>query len=217
VARATTVPGQGDEHTGVNDIVIGTSWRDRLENIAGRRRDVAVVLAVVAAVVVVAVAVRATRSPVIAPPTPAVAAPTPSSGTMLVHVAGAVRVPGLYELPIQARVADAIAAAGGPRTRADLDALNLAEVLSDGLKVYVPPIGEAPAASSPHPTAPQTVRLNSADQAALESIVGIGPAKAAAILAYRDEIGSFTAIEQLLDVDGIGPATLEAIRPYVTL
>jgi competence protein ComEA len=135
---------------------------------------------------------------------------------ILVHVAGAVRTPGLYELPAEARVADAVAAAGGPRRGADLDALNLAEVLADGLRIEVPKAGQAPATSS-EPGSESTVSLNSADQTALESIPEIGPVTAAAIIAYREEIGSFSSVEQLLDVDGIGPATLEAILPYLSL
>jgi competence protein ComEA len=124
-------------------------------------------------------------------------------------------------------VADAIEAARGPRSSADLDALNLAELLTDAEKVYVPRRGEqVPSASvpgyttsSPAPgaTPAAVVSINSADQVALEAIPGIGPVKATAILDYRTQIGSFTSIDQLLDVNGIGPATLEAIRPYVTL
>ena len=136
------------------------------------------------------------------------------------HVAGAVRRPGLYEFPSGARVADAISTAGGPAAGADLSQLNLAELLVDGSKIQVPRRGRAApavgAAPSPTPSA-LTVDLNSADQAALETIPGVGPVTALAILQHRDEIGGFQSFEQLLDVDGIGPATLEAIRPYVTI
>ncbi|HYY45180.1 MAG TPA: helix-hairpin-helix domain-containing protein, partial [Actinomycetota bacterium] len=125
-----------------------------------------------------------------------------------------------------ARVANAIRRAGGPTRRADLDALNLAETLADGAKVLVPPKGAQPVAA-PSPGMPgfsaapspggvgAQIDLNTADQAALEAIPGIGPVKAQAILAYREEIGTFTSVEQLLEVDGIGPATLESVRSYV--
>jgi competence protein ComEA len=194
---------------------------------------------VVGIVVIVALVLwkRSAPAAIVAPPAeapasavPATAAPAPvqssPSGAIFVHVAGAVRRPGLYELAPGARVADAIDAANGPLRRADVDALNLAEVLTDGVQVYVVRRGEAPPATSPAtdaaaagatPAAPGLVDLNSADQAALETIPGIGPVKAAAILTHRDQIGSFDSVEQLLDVTGIGPATLEAIRPYVSV
>jgi competence protein ComEA len=138
-------------------------------------------------------------------------------------VAGAVRRPGLYKVASDARVADAVRAAGGPTPRADLDALNLAEPLVDGTKIDVlqrgevapPGAGVTPAPEGAAPAA--LIPLNSADQAALESIPEVGPVTALAILEYRTEIGGFSSIDQLLEVSGIGPATLEAIRPYVTL
>lgn len=143
---------------------------------------------------------------------------------VFVHIAGAVHEPGLYEFPAGARVADAVESAGGPTRRADLDALNLAEVLVDGTKVDVVRIGEAAPATGPAtgppgaaPTDAAPIPLNSADQAALETIPGIGPVTALAILNHREEIGSFGSLEQLLDVDGIGPATFEAIRSYLTI
>jgi competence protein ComEA len=150
------------------------------------------------------------------------ASPT-AGGTVFVHVAGAVRRPGLYEVPEGTRVEGAIEAAGGPRPGADLDALNLAELVADGTKIEVPGRRSAAAngvpsvAPSATPTVPAVVNLNTADQAALETIPGVGPVTATAILQYRAEIGSFTSVEELLDVDGIGPATLESLRPYVTV
>jgi competence protein ComEA len=117
-------------------------------------------------------------------------------------------------------VVDAIDAAGGAKPGADLDAINLAELLVDATKIEVPKVGEAPlpavagAGSSP---ATVVVNLNSADQAALETIPGIGPVTATSILMYRDEVGSFSSVDQLLEVDGIGPATLESLLPYVTI
>jgi competence protein ComEA len=205
----------------------------------GRRLQMWAVAAMVGIVVIVALLLwkRSAPAAVVAPPAeapasavPATAAPGPvqssPSGSIFVHVAGAVRRPGLYELAPGARVADAIDAAKGPLRRADVDALNLAEVLTDGVQVYVVRRGEVPPSASPatgavaagaSPAAPGVIDLNTADQAALEAIPGIGPVKGAAILQHRDQIGSFDSVEQLLDVTGIGPATLEAIRPYVSV
>ena len=125
-------------------------------------------------------------------------------------------------------MADAIDAARGPRSPGTLNQLNLAEPLVDGQKIQVlargaavPPTtdvtsGSTVAGSPPAGAAP-LVSLNSADQAALETIPGVGPVTATAILDFRAQVGSFSSIDQLLDVSGIGPATLESIRPYVTL
>jgi competence protein ComEA len=213
----------------VSDIIVPRGPRNRLESIAGRRSQTWAVAAVVVVVALVAVVLwKRTAAPaaVIAPPARASAPPAPSAGktphaaAIFVHVAGAVRRPGLYELPLGARVADAIDAAGGAQPKADVDGLNLAEVVADGVQVYVARRGEnaTPAAPAPGATpSPAMVDVNTADQAALETIPGIGPVKATAILQYREEIGAFDSVEQLLDVTGIGPATLEAIRPYVSV
>jgi competence protein ComEA len=210
------------------DIVVKRDLRERLQELAGSRRD-AWLIAAVAAVAVIAglVFFRGSATAVIAPPAlPTAPAPggvaTPG-GVLAVHVAGAVREPGLYELADGERVADAIAAAGGATRAADLDALNLAEPLSDGVQVYVARRGESPAAAAtvPGPTAspdvPAAVDINTADALALEQIPGIGPVRAQAIIEYRTQIGSFDSIDELLEVTGIGPATLESMRPYVTL
>ena len=224
----------------MQEIVVSGSWRDRVEELIGKRREMWVVAAVVAVAVIGSLLVWMRGAPAsVAPPATAPAAPAPAgpgpaadaapapggdtqaagSTPIYVHVAGAVRKPGLYELPTGTRVAGAIDAAGGPTRRADLDQVNLAEVLVDGIKLEVPERGEAVAAPMPAGTAaaPGLVDLNSADQAILETIPGVGPVTATAIIQHRTEIGSFTALEQLLDVTGIGPATLESLRPYVTL
>lgn len=176
------------------------------------------VAAVVAAVAGIAVALWLGSPPArVAPPAiaPRAGAAAPA---LLVHVAGAVRRPGLYELPQGSRVADAVEAARGPRRGADLDALNLALEVADGAKILVPGRGDsATVAAAPDTSGAAAVSVNTADQAALETIPGIGPVKAAAIVAHRAEIGGFQRIEQLLDVDGIGPATLDSIRDYITL
>ena len=208
----------------VDEIIVEDGWRGRIESLARRRRDVWVVAGIVVAIVLGGLALKA-RAPVprIAPPARAPAAQGAPAGLVVVHVAGSVRWPGVYELPEGSRIGDAIEAAGGPRRQANLNALNLAEVVADGTKVEVVRKGTDPTAEAA-PTPGITpgaigapVDLNSADQLALETIPGIGPVKAAAILQYRSEVGSFVSIEELLEVTGIGPATLEAIRPYVTL
>jgi competence protein ComEA len=155
-------------------------------------------------------------------PVAAPASPTPSP--VIVHVAGWVRRPGVYELATGDRVIDAIQAAGGPRQGADLGALNLAAVLVDAQQVLVPRIAEA--ASVPLPgstadpstgTAPQLVNVNTAAAEELETLPGIGEVLAAAIISYRDEHGPFTSVDQLVDVSGIGDATLEEVRDLVTV
>ncbi len=145
------------------------------------------------------------------------------------HAAGAVVAPGLYRLRGPARVSDLVRAAGGFRLDADPDRVNLAAPVPDGARVYVPRRGEAgagPAVSGPDggasvsapPTAPQgPVNLNTAGEAELETLPGIGPATAAAIVRRRTEHGPFTSIDQLGEVRGIGPARLAALRGRVVL
>lgn len=154
----------------------------------------------------------------------AAAAPSsaPSPSRLVVDVAGKVRHPGIVTLPAGSRVVDALQAAGGARRHVDLSALNLARPLVDGEQVLVglpPPAGvAAPAASAPGAAAAtRMVNLNSATEPELESLPGVGPVTAAAILKWRSEHGAFTAVDQLLDVSGIGDATLAEIAPFVTL
>lgn len=148
------------------------------------------------------------------------------SGTgtgVVAHVVGAVREPGLVELPGGARVADAVEAAGGPTSEADLSGVNLARPVNDGEQIHVPRPGEALAASdgtSPEETAGspgggngEAVDLNTADATTLETLPGIGPALAQRIIEWRTANGPFAAVDELDDVSGIGPAVLERIRP----
>ncbi|GAB4083606.1 hypothetical protein GCM10028784_02360 [Myceligenerans cantabricum] len=148
------------------------------------------------------------------------------SGDVVAHVVGAVRKPGLVELPGGARIADAVEAAGGPTSEADLSGVNLARPVSDGEQIHVPRPGETPeepaAMSVPEPgdpagAAPGTgeVDVNTADPAALETLSGIGPALARAIIEWRTANGPFASVDELDDVPGIGPAVLEGIRPEV--
>lgn len=160
------------------------------------------------------------RAAVAEPPPPAT--PSPSGAPVLVHVAGWVRRPGVYELEPGDRVVDAIRAAGGARRGANLDALNLAAPLADGAQVLVPrEAAPGAAGSAPAPGAPGgpagLVNVNTATEAELETLPGIGPVLAAAIVQYRTEHGPFTSVEQLEEVSGIGPATLAEIRDLVTV
>jgi competence protein ComEA len=218
VTRVTLSEGEAGSIRVVDDLVIDIDWRRRLRTIAPRRQGLALI-GLTGVVVVAGLMVWARPAPPrIAPPMRSEAPGESGPSLLLVHVAGAVRRPGLYELPAGSRVADAIESAGGPRLRADLDALNLAAPVVDGGKVDVPRRGElAPSTPSPGPSGASPVSLNAADAAALESIPGIGPVTAQAIIAARDSLGGFDSLEQLLEVDGIGPATFESIRAYVTL
>lgn len=156
----------------------------------------------------------------LATPVVAAAAATPPSTEVVVHVAGRVREPGLYTLEAGARVADALEEAGGVRPRVDLSTLNLARPLVDGeqLLVGVPGAGASPATGPVGaPGASGLVNLNTADAAALEQLPGVGPVTAASIIAFREEHGGFTSVDQLLDVSGIGEATLAEIAPHATV
>jgi competence protein ComEA len=134
---------------------------------------------------------------------------------LLVHVVGAVRRPGLYRLRDGARIADAVARAGGVTRRADLALINLAAPLADGAQVVVPrrepagPGGPAAAAAS------GPVHLNTATLEQLDELPGIGPATAQRILDYRQENGAFASVDELDAVPGIGPARLEQLRELV--
>ena len=141
---------------------------------------------------------------------------------LIVDVVGKVRRPGIVELPAGARVVDAIRAAGGARAGVDTTSLNLARVLVDGeqivvgLKVPAVDLAPSPAVSGSSTTsAIASVDLNSATQEQLETLPGIGPVTAAAILAWRDEHGAFTSVDELLEVSGIGEVTLSEIEAYV--
>jgi competence protein ComEA len=213
---------------GMPNVVLDSDLRDRVAELFRRRRDVWRVALALGAIVLVALflwgrgATARIAPPAALPPAAATAlvAPTPTA-VVYVDVAGAVRAPGLYSLPAGARVADALTAARGARPRADLSAINLAEVVADGTKIFVPVRGSDAAPHSTGPAAvpssagPPSISLNTADQAALETVPGVGPVTALAIIGFRERIGGFTSVDQLLEVDGIGPATLEEIRPYL--
>ena len=204
------------------------SFRERLAALS--RREL-VGLVVVVAVVLAGVALWYARSlpePVairgdIRSAAP-VAAPSGSTSpsVLLVHVAGRVRRPGVYQFRTGDRVVDAVQAAGGPRKGADLDALNLAAPLTDGEQVLVPVRGQTGTASgvpgAPAGSAsPGLININSASEGDLEGLSGIGPVLAQRIIDYRTEHGPFSSVDGLLDVSGIGPATLDEFRSQVTV
>jgi competence protein ComEA len=139
--------------------------------------------------------------------------------SLTVHVAGEVVIPGVYELEPGARMVDAIDAAGGPTRHADTDAINLATPLSDAEQVFVPrkgaPPRKVPGRPSPSQQATGTINLNTASTSELESLPGVGPQTAKAIVDHRTKNGPFLAVDELLDVAGIGPAKLAALRERV--
>jgi competence protein ComEA len=155
------------------------------------------------------------------PVAPAVEAPPTAAGTVTVDVAGKVRRPGIAVLDAGARVVDALRAAGGARPGVDLTDLNLARVLVDGEQVVVgvpaPADPVASAASSPGAPPGPLVNLNTATQPELEALPEVGPVTAQSILGWRSEHGGFTSVDELLEVDGIGDATLDQLAPYVTV
>ena len=159
------------------------------------------------------------------PPTSNSVAPS----SIVVYVAGAVVAPGVYRIAADARVQQAIALAGGPAADADVDVMNLAALMHDGDRVYVPHsglpvpvvigqsggVGAGSTQSSSQPASP--VDLNRATAEQLDALPGIGPATAAAIVTHRELKGPFSSVDGLLDVPGIGPAKLDAIRALVSV
>ena len=152
--------------------------------------------------------------------------PSATPAPIKVQIGGHVTKAGLYELQEEARLEDLILLAGGMTKSADQNRVNLALRLRDGGYYYIPAmdekIPETAANASLNAQMSEDIinypiDLNSATQEELESLPGIGPIKAADILSYRDEIGSFSSVEELLEVDGIGPATLETIIDLITV
>lgn len=152
---------------------------------------------------------------------------------LVVHVIGHVRRPGLVSLAPGARISDAVEAAGGPLGTADVERLNLATPLADGMQIRVPSLTEADgpdgaeggplvrmaegAGAGAAETEPGPVDLNRAGPAELETLPGIGPAIAGAIVTWRDDNGAFATVDDLLEVPGIGPAKLAALRDRVSV
>jgi competence protein ComEA len=140
-------------------------------------------------------------------------------GSVMVHVAGAVRRPGVYRMRPDARVDDAVGRAGGATARADLSQVNLAAQVEDGRQVLVPEKVRAAAgatAGAAAPTEPGVpLNLNTATLEQLDELDGIGPATAQSILDYREEHGGFGSVEELGQVPGIGDVRLASLREQV--
>jgi competence protein ComEA len=169
--------------------------------------------------------------------------PTPL--TVRIHVAGAVVRPGVYTVSSSARVVDAVKAAGGPTSRADLERINLAQTIVDTEQVFVPsratrttkitvaprlrpsrttvPVsvptipGAMPIIGVPNTTMTSLINLNSATSDQLDTLPGVGPSTAKAIISYRNRKGPFGKVEDLLNVPGIGPSKVAALRDQVTV
>lgn len=181
------------------------------------------------------VGVTASTRPVV-PTGPGGTGPSRDPGTTVpavvqVHAAGAVVAPGVHRLPAGARVADLVAAAGGLAPDADVDRVNLAALLVDGSRVYVPRRGEVAVPDVPSgsgsgggsgaggaTTVPKgPVDINRATVDELDTLPGVGPTTAQAIIDHRNRNGPFRSVEDLGKVRGIGPAKLAELRPLVTV
>jgi competence protein ComEA len=158
--------------------------------------------------------------------------PAPTSAPITIYVSGAVRNPGIFSLAVGSRVMDALEASGGMLPEAAEGSLNLAARLEDGQQIDVPekskpgepaPLNasnpndqaHAPTGEPPSPTRP--VNINTADEAELDSLPGIGPATAEKILTYRQEHGPFEKVEDLMLVPGIGQVTFDKLKELITV
>jgi competence protein ComEA len=153
---------------------------------------------------------------------PVTLVPPPTDAPLTIHVSGAVRSAGLYQLPTGARVQDAVTAAGGFSAEADPQSVNLAALLVDGTKIVVlekpsPEHASAPTTPTPALSIYNPIDLNTATAEMLDALPGIGPSKAQDIVRSRQTHGAFTTVDDLLNVPGIGEGILEQIRPYVII
>jgi competence protein ComEA len=151
--------------------------------------------------------------------------PTATPMPIQVLIKGQVNLPGIYKLDKEARLYDLIELAGGLTEDADIERINNVFILRDGDYFYIPSIGgnipdTARNAPGNNPLEDASyfdypLDLNTASQAALESLPGIGPTKATDIITYREQVGAFKTVDELLNIVGIGPSTLDAIREYL--
>lgn len=148
---------------------------------------------------------------------------------LTVHIAGAVKTPGVYQLQVGARINDGVVAAGGATAQADLDSVNLAMLLSEGEQIYIPKRNDKPhiivqprftssnnlnsSNSATNNELQISININTATAIELEQLAGVGPSTAKAIIEFRQKNGGFKTVEDLLNVRGIGPAKLSEILP----
>ena len=228
---AAVAPGAGADGPSP---VASPTWPGRVRRFTAQHAKVLSVIALAAVIVATWMVMQARTVPLAAPsqtpawtvpPVPATSAPP-----WLVHVVGAVAHPGVVSVPAGARVIDAIQAAGGFTQDADPANLNLAAMLVDGCQIVIgtrdQPQGELrqgangdaqAGGTSSSGGAGTTINLNQATEAELDTLPGVGPVTAQAILTWREKNGPFTAITQLQEVDGIGPKTYAQIEPYVSI
>ena len=189
------------------------------ELLQDRRRLLIAVVALVAVLMLAGrVLLRPSRASVPPPVRVARASAAPKAAQLFVDVVGAVRRPGLYRVQDGARVADAVARAGGPTSKAQLELVNLAARIADGEQVVVPRRGAFPAVAAggggaSAPAGP--VHLNSATLEQLDGLPGVGPVTAQKIVDYRTQHGGFGSVDELDAVPGIGPARLADLRSLV--
>ena len=148
--------------------------------------------------------------------------PAPTDKPVIVYITGAVPRPGVYALPKDARVQDAISAAGGFLAEADKSQINLAAVLEDGEKFDIPYVeGASPVLGTPVPSVvastTELVNINTASASDLDALPGIGPTTAQKIIDYREANGPFLSTQDIINVSGIGPGTYERIKDLITV
>lgn len=183
-------------------------------------RNTLIVFGILIVVIVVAAALLITTRPqpvkiTLNPPQPTpTALPTSTPSPITVYVTGAVAQSGqLFTLPPGSRVQDALAAAGGTTDAADLERVNLADILHDGDQVDVPEKGTQTVLATP--SAGEVIHINTASVEEIDTLPGIGPALAQRIIDYREANGSFTSLDELDAVEGVGPSLLEDLRGLV--
>ncbi len=148
--------------------------------------------------------------------------PAPTEKPVIVYITGAVPRPGVYALPKDARVQDAISAAGGFLAEAEKSQINLAALLEDGEKLDIPYLqGASPILATPGPTViavtTELININTASLAELDTLPGIGPTTAQKIIDYREQNGPFINTEDIINVSGIGPGTYERLKDLITV
>ena len=148
---------------------------------------------------------------------------SPEQDLITVDVKGAVKSPGIYDLPVGSRVHDAVQKAGGLTDEADSKSLNLAQKVSDEALVYVPTKGEEAASqqvvsgTTPSTSKDKKVNLNKASLEELKQVKGLGGKRAQDIIDHREANGKFKSVDELKKVSGIGAKTIEKLKDYVTV